>query len=289
LYGVLVVQLYIYGYNFPRDRTPLKLLVYSVFLVETVQTALTGADLYYWFVSGFGNLDHLSSSYLSNIDGPIIGSIVSFTVQLFFVYRIWILSGRSSWFLCLSICLCSTVDTVAGFCLGVYAEVRNEFPHGRVLNFKSIASIWLGGNTLSDLLITGSMIFHLGRRHRDGHLSDHTFTRIVRLTVETNLLTTIVGIVALLMVVIFPEQQYFTCPVAILGKLYSNTLLVSLNNRISIREGPRGAVVRSPAVTFATDSRPTVEIMQMELKRPSGAGSFSDSAGQGTSKIFDIV
>jgi hypothetical protein len=81
--------------------------VYSVFLVETVQTALTGADLYYWFVSGFGNLDHLSSSYLSNIDGPIIGSIVSFTVQLFFVYRIWILSGRSSWFLCLSICLVS--------------------------------------------------------------------------------------------------------------------------------------------------------------------------------------
>jgi hypothetical protein len=81
--------------------------VYSVFLVETLQTALTGADLYYWFVSGFGNLDHLTSPYLSAVDVPIISSMVSLTVQLFFVYRIWVFSGKSSWFLCLIICLVS--------------------------------------------------------------------------------------------------------------------------------------------------------------------------------------
>ncbi|KAH9001878.1 hypothetical protein EDB86DRAFT_406482 [Lactarius hatsudake] len=139
LYGVLVVQLYVYSYNFPGDRTLLKLLVYSVFLVETLQTALTGADLYYWFVSGFGNMDHLSSPYLSAIDVPIIGSIVSLAVQLFFMYRIWILSGRSSWFICLFICLvsrsyqsrartsihaptfqCSAISAVAAFSTGVY-------------------------------------------------------------------------------------------------------------------------------------------------------------------------
>ena len=72
-----------------------------------MQTALTGADLYYWFGSGFGNMDHLDAPYVSEFDVPIIGSIVSFTVQLFFVYRIWILSGRTSWFICLSICLVS--------------------------------------------------------------------------------------------------------------------------------------------------------------------------------------
>jgi len=81
--------------------------VYSVFLIETVQTGLTGADLYYWFVSGFGNLGHLASPYVSAFDVPIIGSIVSLTVQLYFVYRIWVLSGRSSWLLCLVICLVS--------------------------------------------------------------------------------------------------------------------------------------------------------------------------------------
>jgi hypothetical protein len=118
----------VYSYNFPGDRSLIKLLgmyyvgvllvvpsalinsssaVYSVFLLETVQTALTGADLYYWFVTGFGNPAHLASPSLSPVDVPIIGSIVSFTVQLFFVYRIWVLGGRSSWPLCLLICLVS--------------------------------------------------------------------------------------------------------------------------------------------------------------------------------------
>jgi hypothetical protein len=75
--------------------------------VETLQTALTGVDLYHWFVSGFGNINGLVNPYMSSFDVPIIGSIVSFTVQLFFVYRIWVLSGGSSRFLCLSICLVS--------------------------------------------------------------------------------------------------------------------------------------------------------------------------------------
>ncbi|KAI9428716.1 hypothetical protein H4582DRAFT_1817399 [Lactarius indigo] len=107
LYGVLVVQIYVYSYNFPGDRILLKLLVYSVFLVETLQTALSGADLYYWFVSGFGNIDHLTTPYESPFDVPIIGSVVALTVQIFFVYRIWVLSRRSSWFICLFICLVS--------------------------------------------------------------------------------------------------------------------------------------------------------------------------------------
>ncbi|KAH9030801.1 hypothetical protein EDB85DRAFT_1827493, partial [Lactarius pseudohatsudake] len=88
LYGVLVVQIYVYSYNFPGDRRPVKLLVYSVFLVETLQTALNGADLYYWFVSGFGNMDHLTAPYVSPFDVPIIGVTVALIVEFFFVYRI---------------------------------------------------------------------------------------------------------------------------------------------------------------------------------------------------------
>ena len=113
--------------------------VYSIFLVETVQTALSGVDLYYWFVSGFGNIDHLTSPYLSAFNAPIIGSVVSLTVQLFFVYRIWVLSGRTSWVLCLIICLvslsyqsptatllptsqCSAIVAVTSFSAGVYVR-----------------------------------------------------------------------------------------------------------------------------------------------------------------------
>ena len=78
-------------------------IVYSIFLLETLQTALTGADVYYWFASGFGNADRLRDPYAAAFDVPIIGSIVSGAVQFFFVYRVWVLSNKKSWWYCVLI------------------------------------------------------------------------------------------------------------------------------------------------------------------------------------------
>ena len=81
--------------------------MYIVFFLETVQTILSGADLYYWFAAGFGNPDHLFSSFLSFLDVPMMGSLVALIVQFFFVYRIWVLSEkRGRWrYICIMICL----------------------------------------------------------------------------------------------------------------------------------------------------------------------------------------
>jgi len=294
LYGVLIVQLCVYIYNFVGDGKHLKLLVYAVFLLETFQTAFSGADVYYWFVSGFGNVDHLNNPYISAFDVPIMGSIVSLTVQFFFAYRVWVLSAKKSWWLCVTICVCSTVDATAAFGGGVYTHVLGKYPKGRTL--KILALTWLIGNTVSDALITAAMLFHLTRRRNagSGYFSDHALSRIVRLTVETNLLTTTVGVISLLMVAIFPDKNWFICPTATLGKLYSNTLFVSLNNRIYIREAStsRGeAVPRAgpQAVTFPS-SRVTAEAAQLELEKDPHAsrGSTGSRVGQSLEKVIEI-
>ncbi|KAI0000791.1 hypothetical protein BJV74DRAFT_114864 [Russula compacta] len=116
LFGALAVQCYVYSYNFPQDKMALKLLVYSVFFLETLQTALSGADLYYWFITGFGNIEHLRTPYASSFDVPIIGAVVSLSVQFFFVYRIWALGKKEkeTWWLCLIICLVTFVPHSPG-------------------------------------------------------------------------------------------------------------------------------------------------------------------------------
>jgi hypothetical protein len=106
----------VYSYNFPNDRRYLKALgrfpglisiltqlieqswsAYFVFLVETVQTALTGADVYYWFMAGFGDPSRLRNSNFSAIDSPTADAIISFIVQGFFCYRIWTLNKKAWW------------------------------------------------------------------------------------------------------------------------------------------------------------------------------------------------
>ena len=71
-------------------------IAYFAFLLETVQTALTGADIYYWFIEGFGNVERLKDSHFAPIDIPILHSIMTFVVQEYFCYRIWTLNRRSS-------------------------------------------------------------------------------------------------------------------------------------------------------------------------------------------------
>jgi hypothetical protein len=83
--------------------------VYTIFSIETLQTVLTGVDLYNRFATGFGSIDRLTDPdpNLTAFDGPIIGSVVTLTVQFFFAYRVWILSERKSWWLCMVICVVS--------------------------------------------------------------------------------------------------------------------------------------------------------------------------------------
>lgn len=113
----------VYSYNFPNDGKRTKLLgmqipslpilqpsdssciVYGIFSLVTVQTVLNGADLFYWFASGYGNLNDLFNPFLSPYEGPILESLVSAIVQFFYSYRIWVITNKQFWWLCLFICL----------------------------------------------------------------------------------------------------------------------------------------------------------------------------------------
>lgn len=68
------------------------LKVYTIFFLDTLQTCMTGADAFYWFCSGFGDLTHLSNVYISFFDTPMLGGLMALIVQSFFCYRIWVLS-----------------------------------------------------------------------------------------------------------------------------------------------------------------------------------------------------
>jgi hypothetical protein len=85
---------------------------YFVFLLETSQTALTGADVYRWFMAGFGDLNQLKKSNFSAIDSPTIDGVISLIVQWFYCYRIWTLRKRS-WWISLIIAIVRTYHRVA--------------------------------------------------------------------------------------------------------------------------------------------------------------------------------
>ncbi|KAH9019673.1 hypothetical protein EDB85DRAFT_551918 [Lactarius pseudohatsudake] len=228
LFGVLCVQIYVYSYNFRTDRQFAKFLVYFVFLVETIQTALSGADLYYWFVAGFGNVERFGNSHFYPVDIAIIGTIISFIVQGYFCYRIWVLNKQTSW-----VCWIIAVAAVAQSAAAIWATIKpltaEDYTAPKIALY-----LWAILSALADILIAVAMTLLL--RRASGHFSSFVLIRVVRLTIETNALTATLAITTLVLYVTFPNRVYCVYTISIMGKVYSNTLLVSLNNRIYLRD-----------------------------------------------------
>ncbi|KAI0059127.1 hypothetical protein BV25DRAFT_1829454 [Artomyces pyxidatus] len=238
LYGVLVVQVYLYDFYFPSDKRMFKMLVYFVFFIESLQTAFTGADLYYWLASGFGNFARLEKPYLSSFDTPFMGSLVALIIQSFFCYRIWVLK-RSFSGLALVIGLVSFTEGVAGMTLGIYGHTVANFAEAHKHTLTVLIYITLIGDVIADLMIAITMTCLLSETRKQEHqYSKNAISRILRLTVETNVLSASVAIIALVAYIAAPSQTYYFCPTAVIGKIYSNTLLVMFNNRIILRDIP---------------------------------------------------
>jgi hypothetical protein len=88
----------VYSYNSDSCH-----IVYGIFSPKLYSIpVLSGADLFYWFASGYGDLNHLFDLFASPYDGPIRESLVSAIVQLSYAYRIWVVllfrnSPLSTW------------------------------------------------------------------------------------------------------------------------------------------------------------------------------------------------
>ncbi|KAI9445944.1 hypothetical protein H4582DRAFT_2069308 [Lactarius indigo] len=244
LYGALCVQIYVYSYNFSNDKRYVKFLAYFVFLLETAQTALTGVDVYYWFIAGFGDMERLGHSHFAPIDVPIMTAVTSLIVQGYFCYRIWTLNRWSSW-TCWIIAVCSLTQSIGAMWSGIASLITGEFAVS-----KTALYLWSIPSSLADILIAVAMTLLL--RRAGSNFSSFVLIRVVRLTIETNALTASLAISSLVLYAAFPNKIYYAYTYVlwslctflanadqrteIIGKVYSNTLLVSLNNRIYFRE-----------------------------------------------------
>ncbi|KAG7091823.1 hypothetical protein E1B28_008227 [Marasmius oreades] len=212
----------IYYTAFPDDRITHKILVYSTFIAETVQTVMITYDAFQNFAFGFGKVDGL----------------VAFIVQSYFAYRIHLLSGSK---VIAGLVLLMALAQVSGaIATGVVAKSVGVFSKIREPCFIP-ALFWLGGSAACDVTIAIAMTYVLSRRFDDVfHETRDLLKRVIRLTMETGSLTAAFAAIDLILFLAFPTQDYHITPALALSKLYSNSLLVVFNSRVQI-QGGRGS------------------------------------------------
>ncbi|CDO69435.1 hypothetical protein BN946_scf184791.g30 [Trametes cinnabarina] len=254
--GALSVQTYYYIQNFPRDQLRIRLMVYTLLTLELFQTATTTHHTWWFCVTNWNNPSALFAFPSTAFLIPITAGVVASVTHLFYAWRIWILA-QNSWFraipvliMVLSVLQCSIawvgsilfqLDRTAERYLSLYPEFEVRGPN---------------------VLIAGSMmwILYTAKTHSAWSQSQTIIGKLIIVTMGSGLILAICGALTLaLFVAAHGRNLNFQPGAYIWGKLYANTVMVSLNARKS-RLYPYAA--SSEADSYPLSIRVTRQVMQ---------------------------
>ncbi|CAE6478081.1 unnamed protein product [Rhizoctonia solani] len=226
LYGIMVTQTTMYFVAFPRDHGWIKLMVAYMFIVDTLNSIFNIGLVWKYTITYFGDYERiLVSSWWFNVE-PMMTVMISSSTQCFFAWRIAKLTGQTwmGW----AIAFSALIQFFGGTATTVGTFILQEFSRFHELTVPVI--IWLVLSAVTDVFITCILSWYL-HTHRTGFSkTDDVITRLVRLTVQTGLITTVWATTDLIVYLCFQNNLhvFFQLP---LCKLYTNSLMSTLNSR----------------------------------------------------------
>ncbi|KAJ7700835.1 hypothetical protein B0H17DRAFT_1046778 [Mycena rosella] len=234
LFGVLLVQIYLYFLAFPKDRLSVKLLIGFILVAEILQTLGDTRNAIRIFGSEWGNLDALDDVGWAWFSVPVMGSTVSAVGQLFYAWRIYVI-GRNP-FIPVLVSLVAVVQLGGGLWTGSEIMRAQRFSLLQEDNVRA-TGLWLSASALCDLIIVCGTVFYLLKFRRTGLRSstNAVVVRIIKISVETGLFCAIFAIVDLYLFVTYKGTNYHLAICTALSKMYSNSIIVILNSRAHIR------------------------------------------------------
>ncbi|EMD41094.1 hypothetical protein CERSUDRAFT_91852 [Gelatoporia subvermispora B] len=233
LYGVSCVQIFYYFVRFPTDWWHLKLLVSAVWVFDTIHQALISHTVYTYVITNFGNAEELGSLVWSLIIEVLFNGFTALLVQSFFVLRIWKLSERNLWLTTPTLLLvigefgAVLVYVIEAMQLETFEQLAGLKPLSMTVNALAAAG---------DVLIAAILCTMLHRSRTGFKRSDTLINKLILFTINTGFLTSVCAVLSLITIVALPNTFIYICFYFTLGRLYSNSLLATLNARKLLRD-----------------------------------------------------
>ncbi|KDR71100.1 hypothetical protein GALMADRAFT_804846 [Galerina marginata CBS 339.88] len=246
LYGVSLSQGYTYFRRSGDDRLSLKLMVSFLLCLETFHSFTAAMVIYYDTVTRWKTAEANSYPLSTNV---VLETLITLVVQCFFSLRVYRLSGR------LSVSIACFALALLRFIGGVSISVENflDVPNspngiGLVVRFSWLITSALACGGAADVLIAIFMTYYLRKFASPANLDSTTeiINRLVRFALQTGLITSMTSLAVIGCFQAMPNMIWFSLYI-LLAKLYSNSLLVSLNAR------PRKKVVFDIEKTYPSE------------------------------------
>ncbi|KAF8890821.1 hypothetical protein CPB84DRAFT_1391207 [Gymnopilus junonius] len=252
LYGLTSLQTYLYYVSYPNDRQTTKLLVASIWLLDTVHFALISLTVYFYLVTNYFNPAGLVDGHWSLFVSVILNSIIACVVQSFFVGRIFRLCGpRIKWWIATGLGLLVFCHFAFGIETVIFMFIKKELSRIPEINLFAATPFAIFA-VLSDIVIAGFLCYLLHGSRTGFRRTDAIVTTLIIYAINRCLLTSVVAVIEVIVFSVMPHSLWFVAIDFVIGKLYANSLLATLNSRASVRS-LKGDNINSIPVSHISD------------------------------------
>ncbi|TFK37299.1 hypothetical protein BDQ12DRAFT_216821 [Crucibulum laeve] len=242
LYGITTLQTWFYFVHYPKDSSENKLLVSMIWVLDTAHMALVSLCMYHYLVTNYANPPALGIGHWSLFMSVALNVVIAFVVQIFFTFRIFRLSSaKIRWWITGIISLA----ILAHFCFGietvVFLFIKKELKKLPEITLFAAMPFALVA-VLSDIFIALALCILLHGSRTGFRRTNAVVTTLMIYAINRCLLTSVVAVAEVIVFAIAPDSLWFLAIDFVIGKLYANSLLATLNSRQSIRVGVGSSV-----------------------------------------------
>ncbi|KAJ6541651.1 hypothetical protein B0H19DRAFT_1268620 [Mycena capillaripes] len=234
LAGMVNLQTVLYYRSYKKDPLPVKFLIFTVWVLDNLHTGFIWGGLWFCLIQNYSVADSVDSIPWCIALTVIITALVTFLVHCFFAHRIFLLSKRN-WFMTLPILALTLLPAAS---VSTWEMLRYRSFDAFRLHARWIFTLGLSVSSVVDILITCSLVYLFQKNRTEAGRLNHVLDKLIVYGLETGSLTCLGTIVAMLLWVITPHNLIFLGLYVVIGKLYANSLLVTLNTRKNIQLNP---------------------------------------------------
>lgn len=235
LFGVGLAQVYNYSLSCRSDAFLTKLIVVIILIVDALHTAFSIVMVYHYTITDFGNILAVNAINWSATAGALSTNILGVCVRIFYLWRIWLLSERNV-LLVASLFTLYIVHIGFGFGSAISCVLHatwTEYQNNHITFLINVIALSLG--CASDIVTAAILIYFFWNARTEFEGSHRIINVLMAYALNTGALTSMTSLLMIFTYVFLKNNLLFAGVFMVLGRLYANSVLGTLNTRQILR------------------------------------------------------
>uniref|UniRef100_A0A0W0G0V8 DUF6534 domain-containing protein n=1 Tax=Moniliophthora roreri TaxID=221103 RepID=A0A0W0G0V8_MONRR len=231
LYGVTCLQTWYYFQNY-SDSILIRATVLAILALETIHEILLTEAAYHYLILNYGNpLALLTHTWSTILIGPATSAIATI-VFMFYAVRIYLLSHKRDWWTPAIVCVLNVAQTALSIALAV-GMAKHRFFAVITTNKQSIAIgiAPLFCNAAGDVICAVALSYYLHSNRSGIKSTDTRINKLIIHAINNGVLTVVAAISTVVFAIAKPKNLVYQAVFQVVGNLYANSLLSTLNSR----------------------------------------------------------